>query len=210
MLGLPPEITGSVKLSALRKIEAVRSGELAAHESKVAVICERLCAAMGMDDHFVGPLILASQLHDLGKLGISDALLNKPAELTDGEMAIMRTHPEMGYAVLSGSGDSLLDFAATIAQTHHECFDGSGYPAGLRGETIPLGGRIVALCDVYDALRSDRSYRAGMAHRRVIGLITAKAGRASSQKFDPGLLRVFLKNANAICEAYEAPPPQSS
>lgn len=199
---LSGQTDSAVKLSAVQKIESIRSGELARHEAQVASICELLCKSVGLDDHFVGPMRLAAQLHDLGKLTISDELLNKPTPLTDNEMMVMRNHSMAGYDIMFGSGDPVLDFAAGIARAHHEAFDGSGYPRGLKGEAIPLGSRIVSLCDVYDALRTDRPYRAGLSHEKAVTVINAPQGRASRENFDPGLLRAFMNNAASLAQIY--------
>ena len=207
LFGSPADAIGSIKLSALQKIEAARGVGLAKHERQVAAVCGILCEALGLHDDFVGPLKFAAQLHDLGKLGITDALLNKPAPLAEDEIAVMRTHPQIGYDVLSGSGDPLLDFAANIARSHHESFDGSGYPLGLKGEAIPLGARIVSLCDVYDALRVDRIYRAGLGHEGALAVMTGDMGRGSRRAFDPVLLQAFANNAGAIRAAYEQAQP---
>src|SRR5262249_9181167 len=121
------------------------------------------------------------------------------------EMAVMCTHPRIGCDILSGSGDPILDLAASVALSHHECYDGSGYPQGLRGETIPLASRIVALCDVYDALPADRAYRRGMTHDEAVSVITAREGRASYAKFDPMLLNVFANRTDEIVRLYASP-----
>jgi putative two-component system response regulator len=201
-----PPSASSLELFTVRKIEILRSRALATHESNVARACEILCGAIGMDVHFVRPLKIAAELHDIGKLAISDALLDKPTMLTKDEMTVMSTHPQLGCDILSGSGDPILDLAASVALSHHECFDGSGYPQGLRGESIPLASRIVTLCDVYDALRADRAYRMGMTHGQAISVITAKEGRASYAKFDPILLNIFQNSFREILQIYELNP----
>jgi HD-GYP domain-containing protein (c-di-GMP phosphodiesterase class II) len=203
----PTEIADSVKLDALKKIEAMRGSALSRHESSVAAACEILCKAAGLDDYLIMPMKLAAELHDIGKIGIGDELLNKPTALTVDEMAVMRTHSLIGYAILSGSAERAFDCAANAAYAHHEAFDGSGYPLGLKGDGIPLSGRIVALCDVYDSLRSDRPYRTAMPHIEAMSVMTSKRGRASVQKFDPQLLRVFISCANAIAAIYDNTEP---
>ena len=203
----PPSISDSPHVVTAKKIEALRSWNLATHESNVARVCEVLCGVIGLEKHFVRKLKIAAELHDIGKLAISDVLLEKPSALTKDEITVMNTHPRLGYEILSASGDLILDLAANVALSHHECFDGSGYPHGLRGDAIPLASRIVALCDVYDALRADRAYRLGMSHAQAVSVITAKEGRACSTKFDPNLLNVFRNFSHEILNVYEQNPP---
>jgi putative two-component system response regulator len=198
------DLVKTAQVTALRRLEQLRHGELAAHEASVARICAILCVAIGLDEHFKASLTVAAELHDIGKLAIADRLLQKPATLSRDEMSVMRTHTQLGHDILRGTGDPVLDFAATIALSHHENFDGSGYPKGLRGEAIPLGSRIVSLCDVYDALRADRIYRAGMTHHDAVSVITGPDGRASRQKFDPMVLDAFVRCGPAIASIYQA------
>ncbi len=189
-------------VAALRRIETYRSRDLSTHETNVSRVCGVLCETLGVDSHFAGQLKTASELHDIGKLAISDALLDKPAKLTTDELAVMNTHSRIGYEILSGSGDPVLDLAASVALCHHECFDGSGYPRGLQGDVIPFASRVVSLCDVYDALRADRPYRCGMTHQQSVSVITAHEGRASYVKFDPILLNAFANRSADIANLY--------
>jgi len=206
MGGLNPlaDVASTVQLNALRRLEHLRDGNLAAHEEKVGQVCKVLCTAIGLDEHFKESLAVAAELHDVGKLAITDRLLQKPTALSQDEMEIMRMHAQLGHDILLGIGDPVLDFAATIALSHHENYDGSGYPRALRGEAIPLGSRIVALCDVYDALRADRSYRPGMSHQDAVGVVTRQTGRSSRHKFDPMVLDAFIRCGPAIAIIYEA------
>jgi putative two-component system response regulator len=134
----------------------------------------------------------ASRLHDIGKVAISDDVLLKPGGLTEQERSQMQRHAEIGYYVLSGSEDELLKTAAAIALSHHERFDGAGYPAGLAGDAIPLEGRIVAVVDVYDALTSDRVYRPAYARERALSLMREQRGA----QFDPEVLDAFLSEVD--------------
>ena len=203
-LAISPDLAPMVQLHALRRVEQFRDGHLASHESNVSRVCQILCSAIGLDEHFMQSLTLAAELHDIGKLAIADSLLQKPAPLSQDEMNVMRTHTQLGHDILLGNGDPMLDFAATIALSHHESFDGTGYPRALKGEEIPLGGRIVALSDVYDALRAHRVYRPGMDHCRAISVITASDGRASRGKFDPMVLDAFVRCGGSIANIYAA------
>src|SRR5262249_33484744 len=126
--------------------------------------------------------------HDIGKIGIPDHVLLKPGPLDDGERSLIEQHAEIGYRILTGSGSELLDLAASIALSHHERWDGAGYPMRLRGQEIPLEGRIVAVADVFDAPPSDRVYRAAFTAEAALEIMIA--GRAT--QFDPAVLDAFL------------------
>src|SRR5437899_1992894 len=131
----------------------------------------------------------AAPLHDVGKVAIPDAILLKPGPLTPEERAIVETHAEEGHRLVRGSSSSILDMAATIALSHQEKWDGSGYPRGLKGEEIPIEGRIVAVADVFDALTSDRVYRKAFSVEDAIQMMREQRGR----HFDPVLLDAFLE-----------------
>lgn len=137
---------------------------------------------------------LAAPLHDVGKIGISDEILLKPEPLTAAERERMENHAEIGYRLLTGSGSDLLETAATIAWTHHERWDGIGYPRRLSGEAIPVEGRITAVMDVFDALTHDRVYRPAMTMDRA--LETIRAGRESH--FDPAIVDAFLASLDEL------------
>lgn len=137
----------------------------------------------------------AAPLHDVGKVGVPDAILLKPDRLTPAEFAIMQEHCELGAEVLSNADEKLqfqsfLKIAILLARHHHEKWNGSGYPSNLEGESIPVSGRIMALSDVYDALRSQRSYKSGFSHAKSVEIITE--GRGSH--FDPEIVDVFLRS----------------
>jgi putative two-component system response regulator len=137
---------------------------------------------------------LAAPLHDVGKIGISDEILLKPAPLTAAERERMENHAEIGYRLLTGSGSDLLETAATIAWTHHERWDGIGYPRRLTGDAIPIEGRITAVMDVFDALTHDRVYRPAMPMDRALEII--RAGRESH--FDPAIVDAFLASLDEL------------
>jgi putative two-component system response regulator len=137
---------------------------------------------------------LAAPLHDVGKIGISDEILLKPEPLTAAERERMENHAEIGYRLLTGSGSDLLETAATIAWTHHERWDGIGYPRRLAGEAIPIEGRITAVMDVFDALTHDRVYRPAMTMDRA--LETIRAGR--ERHFDPAIVDAFLASLDEL------------
>jgi putative two-component system response regulator len=150
--------------------------------------CERIARLSGEPPDRCNEIQLATVMHDIGKTGIPVAILLKPGPLTADERTIMRTHSEIGYRILSGCHDDLLDMAASVALTHHERMDGSGYPRGLRGEDIPIEGRIAAIGDVFDALTSDRVYRRALPVEQALDIMRA----ARSSWFDPELLDVFV------------------
>jgi HD-GYP domain-containing protein (c-di-GMP phosphodiesterase class II) len=131
---------------------------------------------------------LAAPMHDIGKIGIPDSILRKPGRLTEAEQAVMREHTRIGYELLHDSPSHYLQLAASIALHHHEKVDGSGYPHGLRGDRIPIEGRIVAVADVFDALTSSRPYKAAWPVADAVAYLEAGVGT----QFDPDCVRAFL------------------
>jgi two-component system response regulator RpfG len=129
-------------------------------------------------------------MHDIGKIGIPDSIMQKQGPLTAEEIQIMKTHPQIGYEILQGSPSRFLQAAAIIAQSHHEKFDGTGYPFGLKGKKIPVEARIVALADVFDALTSERPYKPTWEWDAAVNYIVEQKGK----HFDPELVDVFLMN----------------
>jgi putative two-component system response regulator len=166
----------------------LRDEETGHHIARVGRSAGLLAERLGLTPERSEFLRLASQLHDIGKIGIADEILRKRGPLSPAERLVMEQHPEIGHRILSESRSPLLHTAATIALSHHECWDGSGYPFGLVGERIPVEGRLVAVVDVYDALTHARPYRrAFLAHEAVA---TMRVGHGA--QFDPGVLAVFL------------------
>ena len=129
------------------------------HDSFSAGLSARLALRIGQTREEAGLLRRAAALHDIGKIGIPDALLRKPGALTERERRVMRTHTSIGARILGGSHSPLLQLAESVSMSHHEWFDGTGYPLGLKGADIPLSGRIVAVADAFDAITNDRPYR---------------------------------------------------
>jgi putative two-component system response regulator len=158
------------------------------HTLRVGELSTVLAAALGLPDDFVRRLRQAAPLHDIGKIGISDLVLLKPAKLTPQEFEHVKTHTLIGARILADSPVPVLQLGREIALTHHERWDGSGYPHGLRGERIPLSGRIVTVADVFDALIHDRPYKHAWPVDRAIAEITAQKGR----QFDPAVVDAFL------------------
>jgi response regulator RpfG family c-di-GMP phosphodiesterase len=169
-----------------RAIES-RAGASETHVDRVAAYAELISERIGYAD--TGPTMsLAASLHDVGTLAVPDLVLLKRSPLTEDEQALMELHCRAGHAVLSDSGTEVLDVAATIALTHHEWFDGSGYPDALSGEAIPLAGRIVALADGFDTLTSEWPFREALNFEAAARLLAHERGT----RFDPNLLDVFL------------------
>ena len=183
----------------LRRLsEAVgqRDLETGAHIRRIGRHSALLARAYGLDEETVRAIGLAAPMHDVGKVAIPDSILLKPGALSTGEREVMQRHAQIGHDILAYSGSPLLDLAGEIALTHHERFDGKGYPAGLPGEKIPLAGRIVAIADVFDALISDRPYRPRLRLERAIEIM--QEGRGTH--FDPTLLDCFMENMDAVLE----------
>jgi putative two-component system response regulator len=143
----------------LAKIAEVRDPDSGEHSSRVGELAAEIAVQLGEAQDWADELRLAARLHDVGKVGVSDAILQKPGPLTDEEFEIMKTHTTIGASVFTGSQSSLIQLAAQVAQSHHERWDGRGYPAGLAGESIPLSARIVSVADVYDALVTAHRYK---------------------------------------------------
>jgi len=160
------------------------------HIIRIGQVAALLGGYLGLSPERIELLRIAAPMHDVGKIGTPAAILLKPGPLTAAEREVMQHHAAAGYEILSESKSELLRMAATIALTHHERFDGNGYPRGLAGEKIPLEGRITAVADVFDALLSDRSYRAAMTPAAVNELIAAGRGT----QFDPQVVDVMLSH----------------
>jgi CHASE2 domain-containing sensor protein len=165
-----------------------RDEETGDHIDRMSSLCRRLALAAGLVAEEAERIRRASAVHDVGKIGVPDAILHKPAALDDAEWEVMKAHTTMGAAMLAGSRSPLVRLAETIALTHHERWDGTGYPAGLAGEEIPLAGRICAICDAFDALVSERPYKPAWPVAMALEEIRRQRGR----QFDPRLVDLFL------------------
>jgi putative two-component system response regulator len=173
-----------------------RNQETGEHIIRMSLYCALLARLAGVDKDSTEMIRIASPMHDVGKIGIPDRILLKPGRLTDDERTVMEGHAEMGHRILAGSQVELLDLAALMALTHHERIDGTGYPAGLRGDEIPLEGRITAIADVFDALTSNRIYRPAFQPDEARTMMLGARGT----HFDAELLDLFFGSYDDVLE----------
>jgi len=171
-----------------------KDNETARHTERVGLYSGLIARAMGLPEPFCRDLELAAPMHDIGKVGISEAVLMKRGKLDAAEIADMRRHARIGAEMLGGSKSELLRLAASVAASHHEHYDGNGYPAGLAGEAIPLAGRIVAIADCFDALTTERPYKSAWPIAEAAAYIRARAG----SQFDPDCAAAFERSSPEI------------
>jgi putative two-component system response regulator len=200
-------------LYALIKLSESRDDDTGEHIERTASFCKLLAQkartapeyAETITDTFIETIYKASPLHDIGKVGIPDSILLKPGKLTEDEFAIMKTHVQIGYDTLTKVGqqynkNEFILMGMDIALYHHEKWNGSGYNKGLKGEEIPLSARIMALADVYDALRSKRVYKDAFSHEKSIDIIKSSKGT----HFDPVLVDIFVNYQDEFKSLYES------
>ncbi|HHA18914.1 MAG TPA: HD-GYP domain-containing protein [Methylophaga sp.] len=168
------------------------------HTKRVSYYSAIIGRAYGLSDEDVEMLMLLAPMHDIGKIGISDALLHKPEKLSDEEFEEIRKHTLIGYNLLYDEDDEILQQAALIARDHHERWDGNGYPGGVSGEDISINGRIVAIADVFDALTSKRAYKKAWEMDDAFQLLKENSGT----HFDPKLVELFLANLDKVEQVY--------
>ena len=181
------EFTYDETLEALAAALDLRDNETAGHSRRVTLYAQEIARRCNFSADQLKQLERGAYLHDIGKIGIPDLILLKPGKLTPEETAVMKTHVRIGYELMSRV--AFLASASQIVLTHQECYDGSGYPQGLRGEEIPLGARIFAVADTLDAMMSDRPYRQG----RPYAVARAEIQRESGKQFDPQVVAIFLE-----------------
>ena len=196
-------------ITRLSRAAEFRDPETGAHIQRMSNYSKVIADQLGLPREEQELILRAAPMHDVGKIAIPDNILLKPGKLDETEFAIMKTHAEKGYEILRGSRSSLLDIAAMIARSHHEKFDGSGYPLGLAGEAIPLYGRIVAVADVFDALTTERPYKKPWAIEDAMDFLFTNAGT----HFDPLCVAAFIariKDVLAIRASYQDHAPHMS
>ena len=190
-------------LSRLARAIEYRDAGTSAYLERMAHIAGLIAEQLGLQEDEVRVIEMAAPLHDLGKIAIPDAILLKPGPLTDEETAIMRRHPRIGHELLNGSHNRFIQAGATIALRHHERYDGSGYPDGLKGDEIPLEARIVAVADVLDALLSTRPYKGAWTLDEALDWLRGESGKL----FDPRCVDALLRNRprlEEICRRYSS------
>jgi putative two-component system response regulator len=178
-------------IHTLIRAAAHRDDESGAHVKRMGLYSTLLAQRLGQGGEFCTLIGMASQLHDIGKIGIPDRLLEKPSALEGAEWELMKTHANIGGQMLALNSSPYLAMGADIARAHHEHWDGSGYPRGLKGEAIPLSARIVKLCDTYDTLRSTRPYKPAMDHAAAGSSILAGDSKSRPAHFAPDVLAAF-------------------
>lgn len=200
---LAREVAAAVSVIEAREREIIallmraaehRDTDTGNHVARVSAYTGIIAARLGFDPAAVRALQLAASMHDVGKIGVPDAILLKPGPLTAEERLEMQAHAERGRRILEGSTSDVVRLAAEIAASHHERWDGQGYPAGLAGEAIPLPGRIVAVADVFDALVSERPYKQAWPLERAKAFLGEQAG----QHFDPACVAAFLEGWDEV------------
>jgi putative two-component system response regulator/two-component system response regulator RpfG len=201
MLGLEEEII--MRLSRASEYRDKTTGQ---HLIRVAAMAREIAEELGQNKQYCRDIYLAALMHDVGKIGVPDAVLLKPGIFTPDERKVMETHATIGGAILSGSDSRLIRLAAEIAETHHERWNGTGYPRGLKGSAIPLGGRIVAVADVFDALVSPRSYKDAWPIERASQFVAESA----DVLFDPDVTQAFAVRYFRIVKILETSKPMPS
>lgn len=190
------EVSRLETLYCLAKAADYRDDETGQHAHRVGLTSAKIATAMGWSLERAHDLELAAPLHDIGKIGIPDSILRKPGRLDDAEMKVMRTHAEIGSEILAGAKSPVLVLAREVALSHHEKWDGSGYPNHLKGDAIPLSARIVAAADAFDAMTSDRPYKKAMQRNKAVEEIL----NCSGAHFDPLVVEAFCTISRNIRE----------
>jgi putative two-component system response regulator len=187
----------------LTKVAEYKDEDTASHIKRSGYYASTLADKLGWHKNKIDIIFYAAPMHDIGKVGIPAEILLKPAKLTPEEFALMKTHTTIGARILSGPTSEILRMAETIAISHHERWDGTGYPNGLKGKAIPVEGRIYNICDQYDALRSRRPYKPPFNHDRAMDIITKGDGRTMPEHFDPQVLDAFKKSSDEFNRIFE-------
>jgi putative two-component system response regulator len=186
----------------LARASRYKDEETGAHIERLSHYAKTMALGIGWDFGRADGLFAVAPMHDVGKIGVPDAVLGKQGPLTEEEWEAIKQHPVLGASLLSGSASPLLEMAKEVALTHHERWDGSGYPCGLKGEQIPITGRIVMLCDLYDALRSQRPYKLAFSHIKTLDIMLNGNERTKPTHFDPNLLEAFREMHHQFDEIF--------
>jgi putative two-component system response regulator len=187
----------------LAVLSEFKDEDTGSHIKRIGFFTKELSSLLGMGGEFMEAIYHAAMMHDIGKVGIPDSIMLKPGALSPEEWIIMKLHTERGARILSGSDSPYMSMAEQISRSHHERWDGSGYPAGLRREEIPLPARITTIVDQYDALRTQRAYKPAFSHEASMRIITEGDGRTLPAHFDPRVLEAFGSNGRRFEEIFE-------
>lgn len=186
-------------ICAMNQLLDLKDLNTGVHSTRLAEWAVRIGRDLGLDDDCLRDLEAAAILHDIGKIGVPDAILRKPAKLTDEEYAVIKKHPEYGWAVLRAVPG--FERVSLFVLHHHEAFDGKGYPAGLRGDEIPIGSRIVSVMDSFDAMVSSRPYRKGLPLEEAIKRLDADTGKQFDPIVTPRFIALARDGASTVFEA---------
>jgi len=201
--------TGELKASLIDTIYRLtlaaehKDDDTGSHIKRTSHMVRHIARRLGFDDDTAETMFYASPMHDVGKIGIADSILFKPADLSPDEFEAMKAHTIIGGKILQGSDSPILKSAHSFAVSHHERWDGTGYPFGLKGDAIPVEGRILSVVDQYDALRSRRPYKEPFTHEKAFDIITKGNGRTFPEHFDPAVLMVFIDTHKEVEAIYE-------